>query len=436
MIPPRPLVVLLAVAVLAIAGVDGATITHRAAVTPPKPATPHATSTRSATAAAPPPSAAVDMLLEQRTAALVHRDLASFTALLDPAATAFVAAQRAQFVALAQLPLSDVTYTEDAASAGARGPVAGHGGAPTFAPTVTYTYELSGFDTTPVTATEVDTFVQRGNRWLLASDSDFGAPPPQVWQQGPLHVVRGARSLVIAQSQTASLAQAVADEVDRDVPAVTAIWGDAWPKQAAVLLPSTTAELGALVGESGDLSQIAAVETSEVGIDPAGAARIAINPTPYTSLSALGRQVVLTHELTHVASRDATTSSSPLWLVEGLADDVGFSRTGLSARTIAAELRTRVLAGYAPTALPADGEFRSDAANLTSAYELSWLACRLIVSKIGESGLVGLYRDVGRPADPGADESAAVAAALQGRLHETTAQFTSEWIAFVHQQLA
>jgi hypothetical protein len=417
------------VALLLIAGVDGATIAHRAEASHPRPVAQHASSTRAAIEDA---SSAVDALLRERADDVRRRDLAAFTALLDPTATSFVTAQRAEFVALAQLPLTDVGYTADTASATTRGQLTRYGTTPTYAPTVTFSYEIDGFDSSPVTATEVDTFVLRDGAWLFASDSDFGPPSPQIWQQGPLYVVRGRSSLVIAQQQTAAQAQAVADEVDRDVPTVTATWGTDWPQRAVVLLPATSTELGALVGESGDLSQIAAVESSEVGGDELSGARIAINPAPYASLSALGRQVVITHELTHVASRAFTTTSSPLWLVEGLADYVGFSTADLPVPIVAAELQTRLRSGFAPTALPTDLDFRSDAANLASTYEQAWLACRLIASKVGPAGLVAFYRSVGSSGLAPAD---AVGRALRAQLHESTAQFTAAWIAYVDQQL-
>lgn len=420
-------IVLVAALDLVVAGTRGA---DRRLPAPAAQATTRADATRAALGAA---EAAVAGLLDQRAAAVRDRDLAAFTALLDPASTTFVDAQRGQFTALEQLPLTDVSYRADAASAAARGRVTGYGGRVTYAPTVTFSYEVAGFDDRPVTATEVDTFVDRGGRWLLASDSDFGPPTPEIWRYGPVQVVRGARSLVVAQPATAAAAaRAVAAEVDRDVPAVSAVWGEDWSRRAVVLMPATQAELAALVGATGDLSQIAAAESVELGRGEQSGARILVNPAPYASLSPLGRQVVITHELTHVASRSATTAATPLWLVEGLADYVGFLRTGLGAQTVAAELQIRLRAGFEPTALPDDAAFGTGAPNLGAQYQEAWLACRLIAARIGAAGLVALYREVGASDSPPA---AALDAALRSRLHEDTAQFTRDWRDYLHQQL-
>ena len=72
---------------------------------------------------------------------------------------------------------------------------------------VTESYELSGVDFKPVTGTRYLTFVERGGKWLLSSDSDgaaAGLTPDteldqgvQIWDQGPVSVVHGSRSLVI-----------------------------------------------------------------------------------------------------------------------------------------------------------------------------------------------------------------------------------------------
>ena len=48
--------------------------------------------------------------------------------------------------------------------------------------------------------------------------------------------------------------------------------------------------------------------------------RIGINPANWPKLSPLGRRIVLTHELTHVATRVYTSESTPSWVVEGFAE--------------------------------------------------------------------------------------------------------------------
>ncbi|CAM5400541.1 hypothetical protein SGRIM128S_09041 [Streptomyces griseomycini] len=70
-----------------------------------------------------------------------------------------------------------------------------------------------------------------------------------------------------------------------------------------------------------------------------------------------GRQVVLTHETTHVATRAHTTAATPLWLCEGYADWVGYRGAGRAPGGRARSCRTRCVGGRCPEGLPDDGDF-------------------------------------------------------------------------------
>ena len=56
----------------------------------------------------------------------------------------------------------------------------------------------------------------------------------------------------------------------------------------------------------------------------------------------------MTHEITHVATRSVTAVGTPTWLVEGIADYVGFKGTSTSVRFDASELAREVDAGRQP----------------------------------------------------------------------------------------
>ena len=74
-----------------------------------------------------------------------------------------------------------------------------------------------------------------------------------------------------------------------------------------------------------------------------------INPAAFARLGTTGRRVVLTHEMTHVAVRQTTTSAVAIWLSEGFADYVAYSGTGVSRRVGAGDLLAQVRAGHGPT---------------------------------------------------------------------------------------
>jgi hypothetical protein len=123
---------------------------------------------------------------------------------------------------------------------------------------------------------------------------------------------------------------------------------------------------------------------------------------------------VLTHELTHVATR-AAASDLPAWLIEGFADYVGYRDSAIPVRRAAAELAAEVRAGRLPAALPARADFDDDRRRVL-AYEEAWLACRFIAARFGEERLVRLYR-------------------REVALGMTTAAFTVAWREYVRGEL-
>jgi hypothetical protein len=193
--------------------------------------------------------------------------------------------------------------------------------------------------------------------------------------------------------------------------------------------------MAALLGKSPDAYRdIAAVTTGETG--GAGAApadRVIVNPDAYATLSDFGRQVVLTHEITHVATRSATSAATPTWLSEGFADWSAYRGSGRTATTLAPELRDALRAGQIPAALPADRDFAfgSDPQALSRAYEEGWLACKAIADRWGQQQLTEFYRAVG--ADDGQPD--AVADALRDVLGTTPADFTRLWQTYLSQEL-
>lgn len=380
---------------------------------------------------------ALRALLVRRASALLTRDRAAFLAGVDPG-TPFHAAQARLFDALAQVPLADVSYDLDPARA-LELPVATaeRYGDPAWAATVRSHYALAGYDEAPTAQDRYLTFVRRGARWYLASESDFDSTgkraPRALWESGPVVALRTARVLVLGHPGSRALMRRILAAADDAVPRVTAVWPD-WSGRVVLLVPDSTAQLRQMIGQTGDLSRIAAVATADAGVDggPPAGERVAVNPGPFRSLSGFGRGVVLRHEITHVATRDVTSPSTPYWLAEGFADYVGYRGSGTTVREAARELGAEVARGRVPARLPTEADFAGDNPRLAQAYEMSWLACRLLADRLGQAGLVALYREVSTaPGDP----DAAFDAALRSRLHTGTAGFTAAWQAELRRQL-
>lgn len=386
-------------------------------------------------------AAAVERLLADRAAAVLARDRTAFLASVDPRSTALMARQADVFAALEQVPLGSWDYVLDARVQ--RPPDVRlderYGAGRWWAPDVALRYALEGFDTRPTVVAHALTFVQRDGRWLLAADDDFAAvgrpTPDALWDRGPVAAVREAGTLVLGHPASSALLREVARQTAAAIPRVTAVWGPGWQREVVVIVPRDAAEMAGLLGDRTDLSKIAAVATAELDdgeYDPAGD-RVVLNPEAYGSLSRLGRQVVLTHEVTHVATRRATGPSVPAWLAEGLADTIAYRDAGVPLAVSARELRADVRAGRLPSSLPADEDFAGSNPKLSQAYEQAWLAVRLLGDTYGDADLLAFYRAVGAARD--VDAGQAVQTALADQLGTTPEAFVGDWRAWLRSRL-
>lgn len=351
-------------------------------------------------------TAALQRTLDRHAAAVLHRDEAGFLTGVAPAARP---ARRTVFRNLAQVPLASWAY--DVTSRSGR------------TARVELSYRLAGYDTAPVTVPATLTLTGDG---LIAAARDS---VPQLWDQGPVRAVRGDRSLVLGVGNGDAVLRGYATDADRAVPAVSGVWGEGWPRRTVLEVPASLARMAELLNASPSAYQgIAAVTTAELRDGaPVPADRIVVNPDAFAELSALGRQVVLSHETTHVATRTVTGPKTPLWLSEGAADFTAYRTTGRTPAQVAPELARDVAAGRVPGHLPTDADFGSTSTGLAQAYEGAWLACRLIAAEWGTDRLTALYR---------ATDRVGVDTAMRRTLGIGVPEFTARWRAYVTQELA
>ncbi|MFK4102864.1 hypothetical protein ACI2L1_22805 [Streptomyces sp. NPDC019531] len=297
-------------------------------------------------------------------------------------------------------------------------------------------YQVQGYDSAPVTvARTLALSLDASDHWYVASEKPAEKAPQQLWDQGQVTVVRGTHSMVLGVGHSVEKLHSFADLADRAVPAVSDAWGTKWSRHVVVLVPKSLEGMAGLLGSpASSYRGIAAVTTGETGAPAqAPADRIIVNPDAYALLGILGRQVVLTHETTHVATRAETTAATPLWLSEGYADWVGYRDTGRTPTEAAPELSEAVTGGRVPAALPSDADFGfgGSATGLALSYESGWMACRMIAERWSEAKLGEFYRSVGaRKKRLGAVEEA-----LRRVLDTDLKTFTAEWQEYLRDQL-
>ncbi|WP_406492267.1 hypothetical protein OHB06_15145 [Streptomyces sp. NBC_01604] len=358
----------------------------------------------------------VQRVLDRRATAVLDRDRAAF---VKTGALSW-------FANLSAVPLADWSYRVTAL----------HRTGSTATADVELRYRVQGYDRAPVTvgrtlALSLDT----GGQWYVDAEQPAKKTAQQLWDQGEVMTVRGRHSLVLGVGRSGEELHSYADLADRAVPAVSDAWGTDWPRHVVVLVPRSLEGMAGLLGSpASSYRGIAAVTTGETGApSEAPADRIIVNPDAYGVLGSVGKQVVLTHETTHVATRADTTPATPLWLSEGYADWVGYRGSGRTPVQAAPELWDAVAEGSLPAALPTDGDFgfSGDAAGLARAYEGGWMACRMIAERWGEVRLQEFYKAVGaHEKRPGAVEDA-----MRKVLDTTPGEFTEQWREYLREQL-
>jgi hypothetical protein len=402
---------------------------------------------------------AVQAMLDRRASALERRDRQAFLAEVDPAATGFRQRQARVFDAMRDVPFDVWAYELAGVSPFRLSPARQQRlGPEAFTGKVVASYRFEGYDHAPAKFDLYYTFTLCDGRWLIGGDTDGDAAgyrtQRQLWDLGPVNVVRGKRSIVLGLAGE-SVLERHAREADDAVPRVTRVWGRDWEQKVVVIAPDTQAQLGTLLGGTAwQYAQLAAVTRAEavqapdgneitrrppVGPAPSGrrgqitrireagtADRIVINPAIWLKLSSTGRRIVMTHEVTHVATRTANSASTPTWLSEGFADYVGYLGTGVPVDVAARELLRDIRVGGLPPALPDNQDFAPDNDDLAAAYEKAWLACRLIANEYREERLVAFYRQAG------AGDDGSLVAAFTEALGTTAATFTASW----HEYLA
>lgn len=282
---------------------------------------------------------------------------------------------------------------------------------------VDLTWRFAGFDRAPARAEVLVTFALAGDSAVIESIGGGDRRTP-LWLRERLEVVRTSQALVMV-AGSAGEAATQADRVRRAIPVVRRVL-PRWRPSVVLEVPGSAAELDETLGaDPGTYAGIAAVTTSVDGSQAEDApVHVFVNPEVTERLQRRGAQVVMSHELVHVAT-DAARSSVDLWLLEGFADYVALRDVRLPLATTAGRALDLVRNDGIPRALPGAAEFDTRAEDLEAAYELAWLACLEVAEAAGENALVATYL--------AAEAGDSTGAALRRHAGLSVAELESRW---------
>ena len=255
-----------------------------------------------------------------------------------------------------------------------------------------------------------------GTRAALAGTRPAPGERTPLWLLEDLTVRRQGRVLVAGEHPATAarlLRQATraVQVVARRVPG--------WRGELVVEAPATAQAFRATSGASAAAARsiAAATTTADGSTMPGSPARVYVNPRVFAPLGPAGQQIVLSHEVAHVAVGDPSTSV-PLWLSEGFADWVALADSRVPVRVLASQVRALVADEGAPSRFPGRGQLAAGNPDVGAAYESAWLAVRLIATTYGEADLLRFR---------GAVESRGVDRAFRTVLETSTAAFTRSW---------
>lgn len=344
---------------------------------------------------------AITELLRGRAEAMLHRDEKAFLASIDAYADQdFIARQRALFANLANVPLDAWSYlvrpddTVDVSSL-----AASTGADELWAPAVDLRYAIKGADLSPTDRAMGYLFARRGSTWYLRSDTALDELGRKTWRGpwdfAPCLVTPTGQGIVLYHPGSEPMADRLTRELDASVAAVSALWGTGWSQRVALMLPDSPEEMRALVGPGFPVESVVAVAVAD-RVDAERhlvvGQRVVLSPSGSRALSIASLRVVLRHEITHVAARAETVDGSPMWLLEGFADYVGYRDSGVTLAQGAPNLADVVRRTGPPANLPEDKDFRTQGRDLDLAYQQAWSAAKFVADRYGEETLIKLYR--------------------------------------------
>ncbi|HET7432279.1 MAG TPA: hypothetical protein VFJ89_12300 [Nocardioides sp.] len=265
--------------------------------------------------------AEVRRALAARARAVLSGDRAAFLQVVDTDRGRFLADQRTVWRNTQQLPFATLSYTYEGIVE-PDDPL--H--TPSFLVRVATTYQLKGFDSSPLQVEDGFTFVRQGGAWKLAGVSDADGQfsqkaLPVPWDGSAIDAYGDGDYLAVVDRGRLALAHHLVSLCHRAATASGDLLGVTDDRPTVVLATSGSRGFRSFTGP--DAAAVAYPVTTADG--RASGWRVKLNPGYVDRVVA--DPVVLTHELTHLAMQ-TYLPFLPTWLTEGSAEYVGWHSVG------------------------------------------------------------------------------------------------------------
>jgi hypothetical protein len=376
----------------------------------------------------PDPRVEAERLLAKRARAVLGNDRAAFLATVDKRRKRWYRAQARLFTRMRTVPFSALAYrvTDPRNHAGSR-VTRRYAPDRVYLPEVEARYRFKGHDRRPLLGRLFYTFVRTGSGWRIANQGEAGRQDVEIWDAGPVRTLRSARTLVVFHPGSEGLAGRLLRAAERAYGQVAATWPLRWDRKVVILVPRDEAEGERLVTR--DLSRVAALVHAQTYSGRTLGNRLVVNSSKLPGYDPLNLQLVITHEMTHVATY-TLGDGVPLLLVEGFADYTALRPHRLPLASSRPVLAEQVAAGRFDGTLPSKGDLLGHDTPL--AYDAASSFCQWVAESFGEQRLRTLYREFAAsraPTAAGLDRGFRRVLGLSRRTAE------ARWAAWVRGQL-
>ena len=321
---------------------------------------------------------------------------------VDPASKAFRQRQKTLFRGLGSIDLSTYRLRADWDRYGDLARPADRKRYPRAAevriPVTEELYALRGFDAEPATEDMYYTYVLRGGDWFISSDTDLDDIGIQsgrhLWDAGPVSSLASGRLLFLGHKGAPPVPEALVRTSRRSLDRVLDAWPAPWNRHVVIGIPSSSNELARILQVTYGLDDFVAFAVSSV--DPSeltfSGSRIYLNPSETAGRGEAALEVIQTHELQHVASRQVSGLLMPVFVEEGVAEYLARNNDPDRLDFLEAGLRS----GEIDASLPKDHEFvAGEGGQIFAAYQKSLSAVSYLVSRWGMRRFVRFYRHLG-----------------------------------------